>query len=262
MGRAREVVAGFVTNAGATFTNLTVSPGDGLTVRNTEGDSAAYLDMVGIDAASDAEVRIFSPRLHDQINGVRLGSNASSPEAATGWRFRQRLWAQDPLTVQATSGGADSSAVCLGIDYENIGGLSARLATWEEIAGRIEDYYGVRNDFATSATIGTWLGEAINADQDQFEVNRDYAVIGADVDPLLCAVTYRGADTGNVRNGFPGSNLKFETREWFLRKGLETQLPQIPVFNSANRGNVLVEAVDNAASTAADVNTILALLRA
>lgn len=258
---AIETVAGFVTNAGATLTALTASPGDTFTVRNPEADARVSLLSIFGDFATAGEVRVRSPRLHDQVNGIRLGAAASDQRALTGDRFRQTLFPQDALVVEATSGAADSTAIALQLHYDRIGGIDARLAAWAEIEPQIEDYMGVRNGFNTSGTIGTWAGEAINADNDQFVANRDYAVLGANLTGGVTAVTWKGSDTGNVRVGMPGTADRTETREWFIRKQLALGVPFIPIINSANRGATLVEAVDNAATTATTVNAIYALLR-
>jgi hypothetical protein len=256
----RELIAGFITNSAA-LAAATVSPGDSFSVRHNQPGTRIWLDLIALDAVADAEIRIFSANLHDQVNGIRLGANGGEASALTGDRFKQELFEQDALTVQTQSGAADSSALVLGLYYEQLPGTDARLAAWEEIAPRIEEYMGVRNDFTSSATIGTWAGEAINADVDQFIVNRDYAVIGANFDVVTTAVAWRGADTGNVRNGMPAQAGGVDSREYFPRRALALGVPFIPVFNSANRGSLQVETVDNAASTATDVNSILALLR-
>lgn len=259
---AIETVAGFTTNAGATLTALTSSPGDTFTVRNPADGSKVELTSILADFATAGQLRVRSPRLHDQVNGINLAVSASDQRVLTGDHFHQQLFPQDALIVEATSGAADSSAVALTLHYENIGGINARLATWAELEPQIEDYMGVRNSFNSSGTIGTWAGAAINATNDQFVANRDYAVLGNEVTGGLCAVSYKGADTGNVRVGMSGSADRAETREWFIRKDLATSFPHIPIVNSANRGATLVEVVDNAATTAAVIHTIYALLKA
>lgn len=258
---AIETIGFFVTNAGATLTAVTASPGDTLAVRNPEGDAPIDLLAINGDFATAGELRVRSPRLHDQVNGIRLGVSATEARNLTGDHFKQKLFPQDNLIVEATSGGADSSAGTLAIRYDRIGGITQRLAAWAEIEPQIEDYMGVRNAFNTSGTIGTWAGEAINADNDQFVANRDYAVLGAEVGGAVTSVTWRGSDTGNVRVGMPGGTDRAESREYFVRKSLALGLPHIPIFNSANRGATLIEALDNAATTATTTNAIYALLR-
>jgi hypothetical protein len=261
MGAAVEIVGGFVTNAGATLTALTASPGDSFTVRNHPDGGAAWLDQVIADFATAGDVRIFSPRMHDQVNGIRFTSPAAQSFAALPDVAMQRVYPQDALTVQATSGGADSTAVALILCYEDLPGIEPRLATWDEIAPRVEDLFSNRNGFNSSGTIGTWAGEAINADADNFIANRDYAILGYTVDVNVTAVAYRGADTGNVRIGGPGTNSKLETRDWFVRQAASKGRPYIPVINSANRAGVTVEVIDNAATTATVVTTHYALLK-
>lgn len=65
MPRALEVVAGFATNPGATFTVLTPSTGTSFVVRGTDATKPAWLLSSWAFNATAGEFRIRSTKLHD-----------------------------------------------------------------------------------------------------------------------------------------------------------------------------------------------------
>jgi hypothetical protein len=114
----------------------------------------------------------------------------------------------------------------------------------------------------TGATAFQYGGSAaINATFDQFKANTDYAILGYVTDTAVMTITVKSADFGNLRCGGPGTNNKIETRDWFVRLGVDNGLPCIPVFNSANKANTIVEACTSQTSTAITVTFLCAQLR-
>lgn len=264
MGIAIDTIGGFLTNTTA-ITAATVSPGDSFTVRATIGDSMATLDNVWGKQATLGAARIRSPRMHDFVNGLRfsaLGSAANAPRQVLPDEVENQLYSQDPLTVELTSGGADSSFIALQLYYSNLGGISANLMRFEEVDANVDQYLSVLVSPTGSATIGTWgPGRAINADVDQFKVNRWYAILGYITDTAVGCISVRGSDTGNLRIGGPGPVEPIETRDYFIGMAKGTGRPYIPVFNSANRASLLVDLASNTASPAPNITFLMALLK-
>lgn len=261
MGYALELIGFFTTNPGATITAATPSPGDSFTVRNFNAQTAATLESLWADQATAGILRIRSPRLHDNLQNLRFNVVAATPQPLVPDWMSQTLYPQDLLVVEQTGGGAETETGAMEIFYADLPGTQARLFAWNEIVGRIRNYVSVVNAITTSATIGTWApGQALNATFDTLKANVDYAVLGYDTDASVTAVAMRGIDTGNLRVGGPGSNARFETRDWFVRQSARDGRPMIPVINAANKGSIVVDAIDNAASTAVNVNWILAEL--
>lgn len=260
---AYEVISGAVTNPSTTITALTTTAsGDSFSVRSFPSAERAYLDMIWGKGGTAGIVRVRSPRLHDQAQGIRLLRLANDASPLLPLEVLQPIYPQDVLTVEGTGGAAETDVACLMLYYNNLGGVAARLATWDEIAPRVVNIVGVEVDVTSSATIGAWgPASAINATMDTLIANTDYAVLGYETSASVAAVTVRGVDTGNLRVGGPGTSTRIETRAWFSNLSRMTGLPHIPILNAANKGGILVDVLDSAASTAVNVAFVLAELQ-
>lgn len=263
MPRAIDTIGSFITNSTA-LAAATVSPGDSFTVRSAPfgGGNDITLEAAWGKQATAGAARIRSPRMHDFVNGLRFASVGTAPRDLTPEEFENTLYPQDPLTVELTSGAADSSCLVLQLYYDDLPGIAAQIRTWDEIKPQIEQYMGALVSLTGSATIGTWgPGRAINADNDQFKVNRMYALCGYLTDTAVGGISIRGSDTGNLRVGGPGTTEFIETRDWFVEQSRRSGKPYVPVFNSANRASLLVDLVSNTASPAPNITFTLALLK-
>lgn len=259
---AWELLTGKVVNAGATFTGLTMATGDSLAVRSAPLDSGAVLENVwGLGAAAGI-IRIRTPRMHDNVQGIRVGYAAATPQPLFPDPVEQTLYAQDILTVEATGGGAETDVVVMQVYYPNLPGSSGRFETWESIAPRVEQFVTQEMQFTSGATLGDYGGQlALNANFDLLKANTDYAVLGYLSSVGCAAVGLRGIDTGNLRVGGPGTTNRIETRGWFIEQSKWTNRPHIPVMNAANKAGTLLDVVHNAAATAITVQLFLAQLR-
>lgn len=261
MGMAAEIISGRVTNPGAAFTPITLDTGDSLTVRAVPQDSAAYLDDVWALGATAGIVRIRSPRMHDNVQGQRMRYTAATPTPLQPFEASERLYPQDVLIVEETGGAAEVDVVSMLLWYGNVPGIDARLVNYSEVDPRIKNILTVETTHATGATVGDYGGAlAINANIDLLKANTDYAILGYLTDVNVCSVGYRGPDTGNVRIGGPGTTLRHETRDWFVKLSQRTGRPYVPIINSANKAGTTIDLVHTAAAAAVNVTTILAEL--
>lgn len=263
MGLAIDTIAGSVTNQTG-LTAVTMASGDSSTVRSYpfSGAPSAHIEAVWGKQATAGAARIRSPRLHDNVQGLRFAQVGTTPRSLLDDEFEQGVFPQDNLIIELTSGGADSSVIFVQNYYRDLPGISANLLTWDAVSPMIESYSLCSVTCNFTLALGTWgTGRAINADNDNFIVNRMYAVLGYQVTGSVGAVALRGSDFGNMRVAGPGTTELIETRNWFVRQSRATQLPYIPVFNSANRASVLVDLCDNAVNPSITVDFYLALLR-
>lgn len=260
MGLAVDTVVGVATNPGAAFTALTMNTGDSTTVRNFGGtDTAQLLGMIRQGATSGA-FRVRSPLLHDDVRGIEIQTGDTPARRMLPRQVRQLLKPQDTLIAEITGGAAEVDLGALRIFYSNLPGASARLHMPGDIMGNVKNIMGVLVTCTTSATAGVWVDTAVNATEDLYKANQDYAVLGYMVDAAAAVVAIRGADTGNLRVGAPGNIDPLLTTEFFIDESEATGLPMIPVFNSANKSSTFVSVSDVATAATINVTLILAQL--
>lgn len=263
MGLAYEVLTGRATNPGATPTALTANSGDSFVVRAFTPTSNAYLEDVFASNANGGILRIRSPRLHDNVQGIRVRVAAGVVRGLLPDRTEQRLYPQDSLTVETTGGSAETDVGAITTYYQDLPGTDARLALWEQVAPRIANILTVEVGISAASTDGDWsAGDAIDSTFDLLKANTDYAVLGYETDVAVAAVALRGPDTGNLRVGGPGTTEAIETRDYFVRQAVKHNTPHIPILNAANKGATLAYQVDSEAGAVNDTDFVLAELTA
>lgn len=263
MGKAIEVISGAVTNPGATLTAVTMNSGDSLAVRSFDAARMGRVDNVWALGATAGLIRMRSPRLHDNLQGLRLQYAAADPRPQLPDWVYQRLYPMDTLIVEMTGGAAEVDLFSALMYYEEIPGFDQKLYKWADISRRIEHYVVNEVQLTTAATAGLYsTAVALNATFDTLAAGRQYALLGYNVSAQVNSVTVRGADTSNLRVGGPGHLQRDETRDWFLRNDLVHELPFIPVINAANKGATFVEVTSNATGATVQVDLLLAMLSA
>ncbi|SRR5216683_6727588 len=262
MGRAIEIVAGFATNPGATLTTLTPSTNTSFTVRGTDTSKLAWL-LTGFAFNSTAgELVIKSPRLHDNVQGIRNRVTAALVAPLFNTPFnpmaRQRLFAQDNLTVQISGGGAELDCGAIMIYYEDLAGVAGRFVDYATILKS-----GINLVTAEVTVTGVATGNfggavAINSTFDTLKANTDYAILGGMSDTRGTAVGITGVDLGNIRTGFPCEpSLRDTTNNWFVGIAQGLGLPSIPVINSANKSAITIDVETNGAGGTFIINLTL-----
>jgi len=267
MGKALELVTGFVTFSNAVFVNIggpapgVMAAGNTLTIRNAPLDSDVRLLQAWADVQFVGTGRIRSPRLHDNVQGIRLDLMVGNVTPLLPWSFPQKLLPQDTLIAEMAMGDAagDIETLCMLVYYANLAGIDARLASPEDVLRRMVNLVTVENTIALGALGGYSGEEALNAEFDLLKANTDYALLGYLVDIECACVRWRGADTGNLGVGGPGNPaFRGVTKDWFVRLSRETGLPLIPVFNSANRPGILVDGAQDENGADTTVTSIFA----
>lgn len=261
MGLALEVIDTFVTNPSTTLTATTVFPGDTLTIRNFENPAQAWLVDTWASSATAGIYRIRSPRLHDNVQGIRFRTVAASVRALLTELEIQDLYAQDTLIVEQSGGAAETDGCSLLVAYDNLPGSEARLATPEMITPRIVNLVNVEVANGSGAAVGARSASAaLNATFDLLVANTDYALLGYEVDATGLSVGFRGIDTGNLRVGGPMTTERLETRDWFIRLSRKLGRPAVPIINSANKGGFLIDNAQVVTGVAANVTCVMAQL--
>lgn len=265
MGKALELIAGDVTGAVAagTFTGITMHGGNSLTVRNTAAEAKILLLTFWADVQVANSLRVRSPRLHDNVQGMRFETIASDLKPLLDPIHAQKLVPQDVLAVEfdESTAAADVQTFCALVYYDDLPGINGRFIGMEELKARMVNILTVENTIDSGAG-GDWLGgEAINAEFDLLKANTDYALLGYMVSVECAAVRYRGSDIGNLGVGGPGTETERDlTSNWFIHLTERTGINLIPVFNSANKGAILVDVAQDENAGDPVVTTILAEL--
>ena len=264
MPKGMQIVTGFVTAPDTTLTAWTMAAGDSLAVRNgREGTGIHLLNLWG-DNQTAGRLRVRSPLLHDNVQGINTHVLASEVQPLMPMGKGQMLKAQDLLIVEqsgsATAGDIESGSLL--VYYEDLPGADAKLASWEQIQGRIESYMLGTNTLATGTAGGYSGEETIVAEVDQWKANRDYALLGYTVSAECVSVGWRGPDTSNLRVGGPGNEVFRDiTSNWFIALSMFSGLPCIPIMNAANKSATLIDAAQDENGTDVLVVSIFALLR-
>ena len=267
MGRALELVGGYATAPSSTLTTLTPGTGQSFVVRGTDTSKGTWLLNAWAFNTTAGELRITSPRLHDQIQGIRNRVTAAfvppllpGPETDA---FAQRLYAQDNITVQLSGGvSAEIDNAALLIAYDDLGGVNGRFIDMPTLVKVGLNMVTAEVTVAAVAT-GNWGGAvAINSTFDNLIANTDYAILGGLVDTRGLAVGITGVDFGNLRLGFPAEpTLRSLTNNWFMKLAVCFGAPYIPVFNSANKTQTVIDVMTNNAAGSFTVNLELVQLQ-
>ena len=256
MGRGLELVTSFVTAPGATLTAAAACAGNSLTVRSADVKSKVLLLETWAFNQVAGTLRIRSPRLHDNVNGIRTRIPATSvlpkyPGVIQGG-FGQFLIPQDTLIVEQSGSGVggqiESNSML--IYYDSLPGVAARLIDYPTLMRAGINVCTVEASITGLITgqYGTALALNAAANSQNLKANTDYALVGGLVDTRCTAVQILGVDFGNLGVGFPGEpSIEDVLSGFFINMSLSMQLPLIPVFNSANAGSTTIAVQTNQA---------------
>lgn len=263
MGLAMELISGRATAPGATLTALTMAAGNSLTVRNTALTTDIRMINMWVENNAAGIFRVRSPKLHDNVQGIRYRVDATDPVPLMPFGTWQKLTPQDTLIAEI-SGSAVGGQIEQGqmlIWYSDLPGSNARLVNWADIVRRVVNFVTVEVA-VTPGAVGGYSGQvAINSTFDLLQANTDYAILGGMVDVRCAAVRITSPDFANFGLGFPGymPNRNFPSR-FFYNLNEELGIPTIPVFNSANKNGTLVDIVQDQTGNAVNVSINLVQL--
>ena len=263
MPKGMQIISGFVTAPSTTFTPWTYGSGDSPTVRNADPGSRVSLLSFWADNQSAGQLRIRSALLHDNVIGMTATVVASEVRPLFPIGAMQPLKPQDTLIVEQTGSGTtgDIESGSLLVYYDSLPGAAARLATWDQIKGRVEEYMYSYQTLSLGTAGGYSGAAAINTTVDQWKANRDYALLGYLCSAECASVGWYGPDTSNLRVGGPGNDSDNTiTYNWFLNLSMMTGLPTIPIINAANKAATYMDGVQDENGVDVQVTSIFALL--
>jgi len=248
MGAALEHLSGSIGN-NAALTNVTMATGDSLTLRAVADQSKGIWLLTSwamVEAAFIYEIH--SPRMHDNVHGIRVRGPANTAVPETSLYNPTRMYTLDTIVVQlaGTSGAGSVSPMSWMVYYEDLPGVQAQLMSLADLSKQGVNYMA-QEVVVTGVATGTYsTAVALNANFDFTKANKFYALLGFTVDINGAAICLRGADTGNLRVAAPGINtLPQVTAEWFPRLSQRTGMNLIPKLNANNKGSILIDNLMN-----------------
>jgi len=253
-GQALELIGASGTAIGATIAALAAVTGDSLAVRSSPPERLTRLIQAWTDVQVAGTARIRSPRMHDNVQGMRFDTIISDLYPLMPWGMTQRVYPNDVLSVDLAGSAVagDIEYVLMMLLYEDLGGANAHFIAPDELMRRAINLSNVENTIATGTT-AAWTGsEAINAEFDQFHAGGQYALVGYLVDTEASAIAWRGPDTSNYRVGGPGIETdRSVTQDWFLRLSRALGVPLIPVISAENKAGTSIDTIqdENGADT-------------
>ena len=261
---ALEVISGMSTAQGATLAAMAATTGDSFAVRAFDLSKKAYLLQAWAAPQAAGNVRIKSPKFHDNVNGIRYKTTSADFKPFMPWGAREVLFPTDVLSVDfagsAVAGKIEYVAMLL--YYEDCPGTMARLLKRDELLARVDHILTVENTISTPTTGGYAAAQSINTTIDQFQAGADYAVLGYKCNTATPILGYKCAEFGNVRIGVPGDASDFDLySDWFLRLAFWYGLACVPVFNGQNKASVSIDAAQDDAGADPVITTWLAKLK-
>jgi hypothetical protein len=229
---------------GGAFEALSPIGTDSATFYNVPQGSVAYLAEVwGTDNLHAMEVSITASRFHDQVYGIRgsVSSGASSAPINRAYCISpigidQPIFPSDVLSVQVNGTASDDAIVTLLIYYQDIPGISARLATYEYVNAHTKNLVGINTNLTPGDGVaGTSV--ALNASDNRLHANTDYALLGFSSNLAFASLTVSGVDTGNLKVGGPILGDPAHDAMMYVDFARAYNAPLIPIINSNNAGS-------------------------
>lgn len=263
MGVAIDTVLVDVHNAATTAGALaagTAATGDSLGIRYYKTGKAWLVNVMQQVTTPPQQVRITSPRLHDNVTGLTFWPLENPSEFLFPSDWGQEVYPNDTLSVSMTTAASSDSVAALEIYYQDLQGVQAELKTWDEIKTKIINIKPTEIDVTTSGTIGAWQDTVITTTENQLKANYNYACLGFTASANLLTVGLKGPDTGNLRICCPAASPTLRLTDYFVFMSQQLKLPFIPIFNANNRASTYISSAANTASVASKVTAIFAQL--
>lgn len=261
MGRAMQIVSGFVTAPSTTLTAWTLASGDSLSIANGAVGSDIRLLNLWCQNQAAGTIRVRSPLMHDNTNGIKAGIVTAQIYPLMEYSNGQQMFPNDTLSV-SQSGSAGMGKIESGsllLYYDDLNGSDAKLRTWQDIQPRIKAYMYVTNSITAGAGGGYTGSQVLTTTDSQQKALQDYALLGYAVSADCCTVGYTGPGTANRRVGGPGhSTNRMLTTNWFVWLSNYSGKPCIPVFNAADFPTYTVDVVQNDGAAAVTLTSIFA----
>ena len=263
MGKVIELLAGQATAPGAVITALAMGAGCTNVVRSVNQDQNPYLLTLWSDNQAAGIIRVMSPRMANNNQGIHIDTVIANSDLLLKPNLGQKLYSQDTLTlgISGSNVAGDFEGAAFLVYYPDLPGASGNFITPEDALSRATNIMTNRNAIVTGAGGGFTGQAALNATENLWKANKNYAILGYTVSAACTAVRMTASDLGNIGIGGPGNVLhRDKTADFFIDLSNSLNLPCIPVINSANVGGIIVDVMQDENAAAVNVAWIFAEL--
>jgi hypothetical protein len=265
---AQVLTTAFVSSAtGGTFADtLAAGTGDSTAVANFATGGARILEAWANDSAHVAELEVIYTRpeaTHDQQHGWRTSIQASAFNAVghvgevslLGGMQTLNLFKSDTPQLLVSATASDCVAYSFLTEYDDLPGSAAAFVSPSTVMAHHKSRVGIRVSAVASGTAGQYGAQrAFNADDDRLHANTWYAIEGLTVQLPVLTVALIGPDFGGQRIGLPAGSIEIASSGFFLNQSVKWNKSLVPVFNSNNKANTLVQVVDTSTSTSPQID--------
>lgn len=259
--------ASVASSTGGTFADaLAANQGDSLAVANFAGGGARVLEAWAIDSLHAAELEVIYSRpeaTHDQQRGWRSSIQSAAfnvvghvgQVSLLSGKMTLNLFKSDTPQLLVTSTASDCVVYSWLTEYDDLPGAAAAFVHPQTVIDHHKSRVGIRVSAAASGTAGAYGAQrAFNADDDRLHANTWYAIEGLNTQLPVTTISLIGPDFGGQRIGLPAGSIQIESSSWFLDQSYKWGKGLVPVFNSNNKGNTLVQVCDSVASTSPQID--------
>lgn len=262
-GPALDIITASVTAAAAGGSAMAAVAGDSLIVRNASLDQRPLLMATWVKSQTSGFYQWIHPAGHDQVRDLRFREVLATPLNLLPYGIAEFLEPQElmALTLSGAAVAGDIEIATMMVYYPTLPGIESRLIDLPTLENRMRRLVTIE-DTTTSTVDNAYSGaRLLTAGSDLLKANTDYAIMGAHIGVTCGVLTIRGSDTGNLRVGIPGMAGRPDiTGEWFMDMAEAFNLPLIPVINSANKGNITIENVQDENRAAVPFSLMMAEL--
>lgn len=227
--------------------------GDSLVVRNGKLGTAIRALACWAKFQAAGFLQIATPTGHDQVRGwrTRVAANEPTPIMPLGGPFPFQPQELISPTIAGSAVAGDVETGCMLMFYENMPGLQARLARWDDVKARIVRETTIEATIVSAAGPGYSGTELITSESNLLRANSNYALLGMTCSSTVAGIWLQGPDTANQKVICPGHSLRAEmTAQFFPMLSRAYDLPTIPIIAAGNKDstNIGVITDENAGS--------------
>lgn len=251
------------TAPGAAGAAATVVAGDSLTTRNGKLGTAIRALAIWADLQGAGFLQIATPTGHDQTRGwrARVAAAEPTPILPLGTPFPFQPQELISATIAGSAVAGDVETGCMLMFYENMPGLQARLARWDDVRERIVRMTTIEASIVSAAGPGYSGTELITAESNLLRANSNYALLGFTTSSGCAGVWLQGPDTANQRVICPGHQLRAEmTAQWFPMLSRAYDLPTIPIISAGNKDSTNIGVITDENAGTIPISVQLGLL--